>query len=511
MEAPHREERWLGALFFVLALLYLIPFWSVHYLPTVDGPCHTYNSWIVRQYGNVREFPLFRQYYEVNAGPYPNWIGHGIMALLMLAAPPLVAEKLLVSLYALAFLGGIWYLAGSVRPGGRWLAFLGFPFVFNNMFQFGFYNFSVSLALFPWILGFWWRWRDRPGNPRYVAGINLLLWLCYFSHILSFGLSLLAIGVLWLATLRRDNWRLRAGHVVALAPQGFLPLWYFLMEGGDTLASYWPFSQQLSYFLQLESLQTFGAAQHWLALGVVLTIWVLLLLTLSRDRLLRPWKEENAFLLLAGVFTVIYFVSPEGVSGGTMLKNRLCLYPYLILVPWLAPGLGGWGRRIGVAALAAAALLNLGSVVEWYRLLSGDMAAYLAGLDGVRPNSRVLPLLFAHQAHGSRLDPLNHAIGYKALELGLIDWDNYEATSTHFPTRFRDSAPVPDTGEIEAAPGRLRMKIWKHRADYVYTWKMPPDHPFKGRLERFYQPVSSTGPGVLWERREETAPGGGGG
>src|SRR6476661_8626150 len=127
MDAPHREERWLGALFFTLALLYLLPFWIVHYLPTVDGPCHTYNAWIVRQYGNVREFPLFRQYYEVNAEPYPNWIGHGIMALLMLVAPPLVAEKLLVSLYALAFLGGVWYLAGSARPGGRWFAFLGFP------------------------------------------------------------------------------------------------------------------------------------------------------------------------------------------------------------------------------------------------------------------------------------------------------------------------------------------------------------------------------------------------
>ena len=105
MESPEdrREERWLGALFLTLALLYLIPFWIVHYLPTVDGPCHTYNAWILRQYDHV---PLFRQYYQINAEPYPNWIGHGIMALLMLAVPPLVAEKLLASVYALTLLGG---------------------------------------------------------------------------------------------------------------------------------------------------------------------------------------------------------------------------------------------------------------------------------------------------------------------------------------------------------------------------------------------------------------------
>jgi hypothetical protein len=170
-----REERWLGTLFLTLALLYVIPFWIVHYLPTVDGPCHTYNAWILRQYDHV---PLFRQYYQINAEPYPNWIGHGIMALLMFAAvPPLVAEKLLASGYALTLLAGIWYLAGVVRPGGsRWLAFLAFPFVFNFLFQFGFHNFSLSLALFPFVLGFWWRYRERPADPRYVIGINLLLW-----------------------------------------------------------------------------------------------------------------------------------------------------------------------------------------------------------------------------------------------------------------------------------------------------------------------------------------------
>jgi len=116
-------------------------------------------------------------------------------------------------------------------------------------------------------------------------------------------------------------------------------------------------------------------------------------------------------------------------------------------------------------------------------------------------------LFFIHQARGSRLDPLNHAIGYKALERGLVDWDNYEATSTHFPTRFRDTAPMPDTQAIEADPGGLRMRIWWRRADYVYTWKLPPDHAFRGRLERFYRPVSANGPGILWERRAE---GGGG-
>jgi len=133
-------DRRLRGLFFALALLYVLPFWVVRHLPTVDGPSHTYNAWILHQYGNVARYPLFQQYYEISAKPYPNWIGQAVMDLLMYAVPPLIAEKLLVSGYVLAFLAGAWYLAGAVRPGERWLAFLAFPFAFHQLFQYGFYK-----------------------------------------------------------------------------------------------------------------------------------------------------------------------------------------------------------------------------------------------------------------------------------------------------------------------------------------------------------------------------------
>ncbi len=495
---PQGEERWVGPLFWTLALLSLVPFWTVHYLPTVDGPCHTYNSWVLLHHGDPR-FPLFRQYYTINAEPYPNWIGHGVMALLMLAVPPLMAEKILVSAYALTLLAGAWYLAGSARPGNRWLALLALPFVFNFMFQFGFYNFSISLGLFLFVLGFWWRHRDRPGSPVYIVGINLLLVLCYFSHILSFGLSLLAIAVLWLATLRRESWRRHLLHVAVLAPQAFLPVWYLTRQDGNEVAAYWPASQLVSYLLGLRVLSAFGGSQDWLAGLLALVFLAFVVLTLRREGLRRPWGQENAFLLLAAFFTLLYFISPEGMKGGTMLKNRLSLYPWLILIPWLAPALRPRARRTAAAALALLALLNLAFVIRWYGRLSGDMAGYLAGLATVEPGTRVLPVLFAHRPHDSRLDILGHAMSYAALEKGLIDWDNYEAASAHFPTRFRD--PWPPIGDIEARPGRLRMEQWRDRADYVYTWRMSPQHPFKSRLEQLYEPVAGTNGGVLWKRR----------
>jgi hypothetical protein len=506
------DERWVRRLFFALALLYVLPFWTVHYLPTVDGPCHTYNAWILRQYGNVEQYPLFQRYYAINIEPFPNWISHGIMALLMFVVPPLVAEKLLVSLYALLFLSGAWYLAGSVKAESRWLAFLAFPFVHNYLFQWGFYNFCMSLALFLFILGFWWRRREKPGLSSAV-GMNLLLWLCYFSHILSYVLSLLAIAVLWLATLRRHNWRRYLVHVLVLTPQIFLPLWYFARQGTDTLAASESSRSLLRSLLRLRALFTFGKPQR-LFVAVLAGVFLLfLLLTLWRGNLRGPGggrrpvlRQADAFLLLAAVLTAIYFLSPAGMAGGTMLKPRLSLYPYLVLIPWLSPPFGQRGRRIAIATLAVVALLNAGYLIHWYGRLSGEMQAYLSGLDLVRPNTRLLPLLFPHEKK-ARVDVLGHAASYEALEKGLVDWDNYEATLWFFPTQFRATAPPPVIAEIEGGRvASLRTRPWKSRADYVYTWQMPPGHPLALRLDRFHDLISVKNGGALWERRRERHP-----
>ncbi|HSU82804.1 MAG TPA: hypothetical protein VLR69_10315, partial [Thermoanaerobaculia bacterium] len=296
-----RKDRRLRALFFALALLYVIPFWVVGHVPTVDGPCHTYNAWVLHQYGNVERYPLFQQYYEISAKPYPNWIGQAVMALLMYAVPPVAAEKLLVSGYALLFLAGAWYLVGAVRPEERWLAFLAFPFVCHQLFQFGFYNFAISVAFFLLGVGFWWRHRDRPGDLRFAVGINLLLWLCYFSHILSLGLALVAISVLWLATLRRETWRRHLLHVAILLPQAVLPLWFFVTQRGGRMPSTWPLAQMARFLVRLEVLVTLNVEQLWLTVPLALLFLLLLLVTLRRGGL---WRPESAFLLLAPLFIV---------------------------------------------------------------------------------------------------------------------------------------------------------------------------------------------------------------
>ncbi len=490
------DERWIRRLFFALVLLYLVPFWTVHYLPTVDGPCHTYNAWVMRSYSEV---PLFQRYYEISTKPYPNWTGHGIMALLMFVVPPLVAEKLLVSLYTVLFLSGVWYLAGAVQPERRWLAFLAFPFVYNGMFQFGFYNFSMGFALFPWIVGFWWRRRERM-DLRFAVGTNLLLGLAYFSHIVAFVVSLLAIAVLWLAILSRENWRRHLLRALVLAPQLILPLWYLVGKGAaeSVLPARRPLSFLARYLLELRVL-VMGEAQQGLALVLSLVFLVLAGATVWRRRAsgTRGLQQADGFPLLAIILAAVYFFSPDGMGGGSLLKPRLSLFPFLVLIPWLAPPLARRARGLCIAGLALMALMNLGYVVAVYQVMSGTMEKYLAGLAPVRPNTRVLPLLFRRES-----PVLGHAIGYAALEKNLIDWDNFEATGRHFPANFRASAPPPPYEKIEYKPAELSVEEWKDRADYLYIWRLPRDHPLVGRLAEHYNLISVVNGGALWERRE---------
>jgi len=495
---------WIRRLFFVLACLYVLPFWTVRYLPTVDGPCHTYNAWILRQHGNVEQYPLLHQYYEINTKPYPNWIGHGTMALLMFAVPPLVAEKLLVSGYMLLFLGGFWYLAGSVRPAERWLAFLAFPFAYHQLFQFGFYNFSISLALFPWILGYWWRNREAPGLA-FAVKINLLLWLCYFSHILSFLLALAAIGILWLATLRRESWRRHLPHIPILLPQAVLPVWFFLQNNGGEMPDRWSLRQHLVYFSELHVLFTFSAFQNWLGIGLGILFLLLLLFTLWRKSRQRPFfRQEDLFLLLALLAFALYLFSPQGLQGGSLMKPRLSLYPYLLLIPWFSLGLSGTVRKAGTAVLALSALLYLGYLTHWYRVRGEEVAQFLSGLDAIQPHSRVMPLLFKRTGG---TDILSHAIGYKALEKDLIDWDNYEAHYPFFPTRYRSSVVFPNGTGMVVAPSTVRLKSNLPYVDAIYTWRMPPRGlPFRKRLNKYYERVSEKHGGELYEIRRD-APG----
>src|SRR5580765_1098008 len=99
-------------LYVAVAILAVVPIWCVRHVPTVDGPSHTYNAWILNQLIRGAEGPV-AQWFMIDWRPNPNWIGHAVMAALMFVVSPTVAEKLFTTGLVLLFLYGIWLFARS--------------------------------------------------------------------------------------------------------------------------------------------------------------------------------------------------------------------------------------------------------------------------------------------------------------------------------------------------------------------------------------------------------------
>jgi hypothetical protein len=544
----------LAWLFGPLCLIHLVPIWSVTYLPTMDGPSHLYNAWVLQQLGDGEHHARLAATYEVARRPVPNWLCYVVLRALLLVAPPLVAEKLLVSGILLLWLVGCWYLAGSVERERQWVAFIGFPLAYNLIFQFGFWNFCLSVGFFMLAVGHWWRHRRAP-DLRTGLAQNALLLLCYFSHILSLELALFAIGVLWLCSFERGAWRRHLRHLALLAPQAVLPLWFMLGHGGGVQADTTPVRELLRRFLHFDVLVTFrgpGQVNEWVALAFALLVALTLIDRLKsvagpvaapaevnrvpagmdRDRApaepgpaqghrgvdpmrpgpawrLRRWvRREDGFAWLALLLTLIYLAAPEGMAGGGILKPRLALYPWLALLPWLSVRLTAPARLAAALLLAAPGLLNAWNAWQCYRQMDPVFHAFVHTLDPAAPGSGVLPLYFEHPACCVRTGALGHAIDYAAVERGLIDWGNYEAATDLFPLRFKPAVAAlrPDTYTLEAAPNDLRIRQVLPFADYILSVGMPDDAPVRRRIRRYYDQVGERGPVRLFARRPGAPP-----
>lgn len=491
------DHRVAAAAFAVLAALHLVPVWAPAFLPTTDGGAHVYNAWILRGLLAGEAPRAIVEHYELNLRPYPNWLGHAGMAALMGLVSPPVAEKLLATAYVLLFAGGVWSLLAAVGTRERWSALLALPFVHNRLFQFGFYNYSLGLALVPWVLAHWWRHRERP-TPGFALRLNLLLLACWFAHLMPFALAIAGIAVLWATSLRGVGLRTRLAHAAILLPQAALPLWYLADSQGRTSGS-WDTAHALRYLGTLEAL-AIDAAQRPLALALSAGLLVLLLRTLwVRGAPGAAWRPADGFFLVAGLALVVYLLAPTHLGGGGLVKERLSLVPFLAAIPALVTG---WRpavqRGVGVA-LAVLVLVHLVLGVRWSRERGREVASFVAGLEAAPAGSRVVAVLYDRRP---LVESLKHATGHAAVRRGLVDWDNYEARRRFFPTRFRGSIEPPRiTRQRRASAERL---VARHREvlDVVYTWRMPRGHAERDALRRHYRRVSGEpGGGEVWVRR----------
>src|SRR5262245_33869959 len=153
------------------------------YVPTQDGPSHVFNALVIKDYGTSAAG--YDQVFEIRPDPLPNWTSHLLLAGLLYLFPPLVAEKVLVSMYLVGFAGAFRYFLRAFGERCRPLSWTGLLFVYNRCFWMGFYNYCLGLVLLWAVLGYCLRRRDTLHLPQ-AAVLMVLLTAAYFTHLVTF-------------------------------------------------------------------------------------------------------------------------------------------------------------------------------------------------------------------------------------------------------------------------------------------------------------------------------------
>jgi hypothetical protein len=476
----------LALLFAAVAMLHLVPIWRVRLIPTVDGPSHLYNAVVLREL--AAGSPEFSRVFAANLRPNPNWLGHALLFVALVVVPPLVAEKLLVSLIVLLFLAGCWRIAGLVDPSGRVYAFLAMPLAFHLLLQMGFYNYSLGVALVLHAIASWWRRRDRR-DWRAIALAASWLLLCALAHPLPSAAAMAFIGIAWIWTSRR--WQ----QLLAFVPAALLLCWFFLqptLPGGQWT---WKGAVLWDPLMRVMVLFTFDPRQLTFGAFLGAAYGLLIVATLATRRRIAI-EERDVFLLLTIVAVVLFLAAPVSVQEGFLLKARLLIFPYLLILPWLTPRLA----RLPLAiVLALVAVANVVYIRDAWKRNEKVMVAAIAPLSASAPGRTLLPLLFDHSVPYSHLAFLSHVVSYGAAERRLVDFGNYEAEQSFFPVAFRPGLRRPTIFAIEAEPGKIDVSAYTD-IDYIYTWKMPAQS--EAGLARDYDLVTTNGDARLYARKK---------
>lgn len=478
-------------IFIVFAVLYVALVWAGRYVPTQDGPSHLANAAALRDVLLPGEQGLEAAYY-VQHRPLPNWTYYAVVAPLMTFLPPLVAEKIFLSAYVIAFALAIYKLAraAGVRTWAPVVAAL--PFAVGLPFHMGFFNYCAGVVVMLAALAYFWPRRDRL-RVREAVVLNLLATAAYFCHLLP--------AVLLLGTVYFLNVVLAAGIVPgerscarrALFLAGLLPAWilpiYYLsrLTGGAT--GWFPPWDVLRLILTGWPLVSFSSAQRVVGVfAVVAALTAAVALALGKKAGRRPRRQpRDAFGLLAGAFLILCFLAPNAAAGGSWVSCRLAVFVFLFIFIWAGDG---FGRRGDVAALVVAATLAAAAWVGnlyYYRKYDGVLRELTAADCGFRPGAGMVYFDYSEKRPG-RVCPTFHAGAYYAVRSRSVNYCNYEAELPYFPVRFRPGPPRPCAGEIIEG-NRYDAEKWASLVDYVVTWDMEEYYRRRLDAERCYDLV----------------------
>jgi hypothetical protein len=443
-----RDHGWISTRVFVAAILAnLAPVIWFTFLPTRDGPTHTYTAALIRSVivgdaGPAGDLVIW------TPAPVPNWLGHAIMSVSGIIVGPWLTERVLIALIVFSIPMALRYAVRSISERPTGLEFLALPLAWGLHLHWGFYNFCLSLAMYLCSVGYWLRHRKNFG-VRQSAIWAVCLVLTYFAgaqallHVVLTVAILIGLSVDPVERIRRA---VRAG--VAAVPAAALFLLFVVHRpSGLEPATASPSALWASAnFFRLDILRGVDQVDRFVTVAMAAAFWCLVGWTFLRRSEAR-WPRLGRILAVATIVDlVVLFVAPTTIGGGTLLTPREACFTLLAVILCLAVQPSRLPRPIVIAAVSMVLTCGL-HVSRWTFYAEYDRA--MRAFVGSAPAALEGRLFYAAPIdceHPGR-DPRTGAVclssgagGYLALARQAAEVNDYEFVTNHFPLVARQRA-----------------------------------------------------------------------
>lgn len=487
----------------LLICLYLLPIWLFKYFPTQDGPSHIFNAQILKEYRNPDY--KFEEDYVLNLSPFPNWLAHVFLVLLLTVFSPIIAEKVFLSIYIIIFPISIFYFVNSIKRGKNLIGFIGFLFVYNYLFLMGFYSFAISVPLFFLVLGYWWRYKEHITVKRIVL-LNLFITIIYFAHLSSHIIIMMSISLLSILYFRK---RVRKIFVTlgCVLPSSILVFIYLsssdLLSGESPQIGLSRVPQLLREFVAMRILVSYNEHQSIIAYLVSASILYLFVYTLWKEKINRKGKfierfsSKDGFLFLLFIMLILYLILPWSLGSGGWINDRIAIFASIGILAWFREGDSKKWKRVFVSLIILIALINIIYITCYCKILDEELDEFTSGVQVIEKNKVILPFYFDGFGSSSRVGIFVNAANYYSLNNGGINLGNYEVLFDYFPVNLKAGFEPPAPGKIWVGavhwhPEDIDICGYSSNIDYLIIWG-DPDPVTSESIQKCYSMITSNG------------------
>jgi hypothetical protein len=429
----------VGSLAYGLLILGLgvamLPLLASEMPPLFDYPNHLARMHVLARWDEFASNAFFERDAFLIPNVMSDVIGIGLMALF----DPFSAGRVLLALTLASMLAGAFALhAAATGRASPWPVLLVLPFLYNEMFFWGFLNYMLGLALMLWACAAW-LYLERRGRAVQLAAGTVFAVLVFFAHLVAFGLLALAVAALELhrSWLHRAAGPAAAFRRLAASSAIFGPsLVLYAMRSPSrdldlSIAFDFGIYHKLSPFTRLLSSGNTEADM----LVLIGTTGIAAALLASRRARLEP-----RLAMLSVLFVMLSIALPYTALGSFFLDERVAIAAALVgfaAVGGTAPAsrstAPGADRRIpwGIAA-AGIALFALATgrtivIADDWRRLDGRYAAMLEAFEQIPEGGLIIPAEGAPFEYAlgwfesrSRRPPVEHAASYATITRNAV-------------------------------------------------------------------------------------------